>query len=56
MISQGKSGWEPMLPSGVAEIIKEHHLFGYHPENELEQNNLIKKSLKKVFLFGTFFF
>jgi len=38
MISQGKSGWEPMLPSGVAEIIKEHHLFGYHPATELEQN------------------
>ena len=31
MIYQGKPGWEPMLPAGVAEIIKEKHLFGYDP-------------------------
>ncbi|MNF24618.1 hypothetical protein D3C85_56580 [compost metagenome] len=33
MISKGKPGWEEMLPSGVAEIIKEHRLFGYEPSN-----------------------
>ncbi|BFM44406.1 TonB-dependent receptor [Flavobacterium sp. CFS9] len=38
MINQGKTGWEHMLPTGIAEIIKEHHLFGYHPQKELEQN------------------
>ncbi len=38
MINQGKTGWEPMLPPGIPEIIKEHHLFGYHPQKELEQN------------------
>jgi len=38
MIGQGKTGWEHMLPSGIPEIIKEHHLFGYHPQKELEQN------------------
>ncbi len=38
MINQGKPGWEPMLPPGIPEIIKEHHLFGYHPQKELEQN------------------
>jgi hypothetical protein len=26
MISDGTTGWEPMLPSGIAEIIKEHQL------------------------------
>jgi hypothetical protein len=39
MINQGKPGWEPMLPPGIAEIIKEHHLFGYHPEKVLNQTN-----------------
>ncbi|MNE27742.1 hypothetical protein D3C80_1211620 [compost metagenome] len=38
MINQGQTGWEPMLPPGIPEIIKEHHLFGYHPQKELEQN------------------
>lgn len=33
MISKGKPGWEEMLPSGVAEIIKEHRLFGYEPSS-----------------------
>jgi hypothetical protein len=31
MISQGIPGWEPMLPEGVSEIIKEKRLFGYDP-------------------------
>lgn len=29
MISNGKEGWEEMLPSGIAETIKDHRLFGY---------------------------
>jgi hypothetical protein len=29
MIGEGKEGWESMLPSGIAEMIKEHQLFGY---------------------------
>lgn len=29
MISKNQDGWEEMLPVGIAEIIKEHHLFGY---------------------------
>jgi hypothetical protein len=36
MINAGKPGWEPMLPPGVAEIIKEKNLFGYHPNSLLE--------------------
>lgn len=30
MIEKGDEGWESMLPSGVAEIIKQKKLFGYH--------------------------
>ncbi|WP_461533040.1 TonB-dependent receptor [Sinomicrobium sp.] len=30
MISEGKSGWENMLPKGVAQLIKEKKLFGYN--------------------------
>src|SRR3970282_2091181 len=39
MISDGKPGWEHMLPSGIAEIIKEHHLFGYKPNKILKGSN-----------------
>ena len=39
MISEGKPGWEAMLPSGIAEIIKEHHLFGYNPNKILKESN-----------------
>lgn len=35
MISQGKSGWEKMLPHGIAELIKKDHLFGYDPNKFL---------------------
>jgi hypothetical protein len=28
MISENQSGWEELLPTGIAEIIKKHHLFG----------------------------
>ncbi|MEZ4792173.1 MAG: TonB-dependent receptor [Gelidibacter sp.] len=31
-ISEGKEGWESMLPEGVAKIIKEKSLFGYEAE------------------------
>ncbi|CEN53334.1 hypothetical protein CCAN11_780004 [Capnocytophaga canimorsus] len=29
MIEEGKSGWEDLLPEGVAQIITEKGLFGY---------------------------
>jgi hypothetical protein len=32
MIHKGISGWEPMLPQGIAEMIKKHHLFGYNKQ------------------------
>ena len=34
LISKGKPGWEPMLPVGIAEMIKQNHLFGYDPKKE----------------------
>ncbi len=36
MIGQSKPGWESMLPSGVATIIKKKKLFGYDPNALLE--------------------
>ena len=39
MISNGKAGWEEMLPAGIAELIKHHRLFGYDPNKILEQTN-----------------
>jgi hypothetical protein len=39
MINDSKTGWEPMLPPGIAEIIKEHSLFGYNPTKVLKENN-----------------
>ncbi len=39
MISKAKPGWETMLPQGIAELIKEHHLFGYGEIKLLEQTN-----------------
>jgi hypothetical protein len=38
MISQGKTGWESMLPSGIADIIKAHNLFGYEPNKVLKES------------------
>ncbi|WP_250435811.1 TonB-dependent receptor [Hanstruepera flava] len=35
MISEGEDGWEPMLPEGVAKIIKDKCLFGYEAEEVL---------------------
>lgn len=37
MISNGQSGWESMVPDGIADIIKTHHLFGYHDTKELAE-------------------
>jgi hypothetical protein len=37
MISHGKQGWEKLLPPGIAEIIKQQHLFGYDPNKILEE-------------------
>ncbi|MCG2611863.1 TonB-dependent receptor [Flavobacterium sp. SM15] len=39
MISKGKSGWEDMLPEGIAELIKKNHLFGFGEKKQLEQAN-----------------
>ncbi|ALM48139.1 nicotinate-nucleotide adenylyltransferase [Flavobacterium psychrophilum] len=38
MINKGKSGWEEMLPPGIAEVIKQNHLFGYDPKKLVEQS------------------
>jgi hypothetical protein len=35
MITSGTPGWEKLLPEGIGEIIKEHHLFGYDPNKVL---------------------
>ena len=37
MISKGIPGWEKMLPTGTAELIKQHQLFGYDPNRILEE-------------------
>jgi len=39
MIGKGKPGWESMLPVGIAEIIKQHQLFGFDPNRVLEETN-----------------
>jgi hypothetical protein len=39
MINENKPGWETMLPTGVAQIIKEHELFGYKPNILMEKSN-----------------
>jgi hypothetical protein len=40
MISKGRPGWEAMLPRGIADMIKKHHLFGYDGEIKLlEKSN-----------------
>jgi len=38
MINKNQSGWENMLPQGIAELIKKHRLFGYDPSKVLEKN------------------
>ena len=39
MIATGIPGWERLLPKGTAELIKQHHLFGYDPNKVLEESN-----------------
>ena len=39
MISKGKEGWEKMLPTGIAELIKKDRLFGYDPNKFIEITN-----------------
>ena len=39
MINENKPGWETMLPTGVAQIIKEQELFGYKPNILMEKSN-----------------
>ena len=41
MINKGKSGWEEMLPTGIAEIIKQNHLFGYDPKKVLAEQGKV---------------
>lgn len=41
MIDEGKSGWQKMLPEGIAETIEEKELFGY---KKAPKNNNSKKS------------
>ncbi|MES2748163.1 MAG: TonB-dependent receptor [Bacteroidota bacterium] len=37
MISNDTEGWEKMLPEGIADLIKAHHLFGFEPKKELSK-------------------
>jgi hypothetical protein len=37
LINNNQSGWENMLPQGIAELIKEHRLFGYDPDKVLDK-------------------
>ena len=37
MITEGESGWEEMLPQGIAEIIKKDRLFGYSKRKALKK-------------------
>ncbi len=39
MIVSGKEGWEDMLPEGIADVIKEHRLFGYSRRRSLSTKN-----------------
>ncbi|MEM9686801.1 MAG: TonB-dependent receptor [Bacteroidota bacterium] len=38
MITEGEEGWEPMLPEGIAEMIKTQHLFGYEAKQLADKN------------------
>jgi len=40
MIGKGQSGWESMLPQGIAELIKKDRLFGYNPEKVIPANQI----------------
>ena len=38
-IEDNDSGWEKMLPEGVANLIKEKELFNYHKDSKKEVTN-----------------
>jgi hypothetical protein len=40
MIVSGQSGWEDMLPEGVAKIIKNKRLFGYNPRKHSKKRKV----------------
>jgi hypothetical protein len=40
MIGKGQSGWESMLPQGIAELIKKDRLFGYDPKKVIPANQI----------------
>ena len=40
MITSNIPGWEAMLPIGIPELIKQHHLFGYDPNKILEEEEV----------------
>lgn len=37
MISKGQTGWEEMLPAGIAELIKKNNLFEFDPKIQLTE-------------------
>ncbi len=37
MIANEEDGWEEMLPNGIAELIKEHRLFGYSRRRNIQK-------------------
>ena len=37
-IACDQDGWENTLPTGISELIKEHHLFGFEPKKKLQPN------------------
>ena len=39
MIADGKDGWEDMIPDVVADLIKDHRLFGYSSRKFAKHNN-----------------
>ncbi|MET2985121.1 TonB-dependent receptor [Aureibaculum conchae] len=39
MIADGKEGWEDMIPDVVADLIKDHRLFGYSSRKFAKHNN-----------------
>jgi hypothetical protein len=44
MINEGKPGWEPMLPSGIAESLRTLP-FGYDPNKEKLNDQLEEKKV-----------
>ena len=39
MITAGISGWDKMIPEGIAQLIRDGRLFGYHSEKNRELSN-----------------